>query len=115
MALDIDQSCQLFIDTCQAALYYRLVIRSFRHRGLRDFWETGSSRRVDAKLSARIERRLFALNQAKRPEDMNIPGFDFHRLQGKPIRYTVHVNGPWCITFEWDETDAVRVDLEQYH
>jgi proteic killer suppression protein len=47
---------------------------------------------------------------------MNVPGFDFHVLRGKPTRYTVHVNGPWCITFEWDLSGgAVRVDLEQYH
>ena len=46
---------------------------------------------------------------------MNISGFDFHVLRGKPVRYTVHVNGPWCITFEFEEGDALRVDLEQYH
>lgn len=91
------------------------MIKSFRHRGLRDFWETGSRRRVDARLAERIHRRLSALDQAEGPEDMNVPGFDFHQLRGKPVRYTVHVNGPWCVTFEWDGTDAVRVDLEQYH
>jgi proteic killer suppression protein len=46
---------------------------------------------------------------------MNAPGFNFHRLRGKPTRDTVHVNGPWCLTFEWDGEDALRVDLEQYH
>ena len=46
---------------------------------------------------------------------MNLPGFNFHKLRGKPTRYTVHVNGLWCVTFEWDSEDAVRVDLEQYH
>jgi len=35
--------------------------------------------------------------------------------KGNPTRYTVHVNGPWCITFEWEGDDAVRVHLEQYH
>ncbi len=45
---------------------------------------------------------------------MNFPGFNFHRLRGRPVRYTVHVNGPWCLTFAWDGEDAVRVDLEQY-
>jgi proteic killer suppression protein len=43
------------------------------------------------------------------------PGFDFHALRGfKPTRYSVHVNGPWCITFEFDNGDACRVDFEQY-
>jgi len=49
------------------------------------------------------------------PEEMNVPGFDFHALRGNPIRYTVHVNGPWCVTFELEEGDALRVDFEQYH
>ena len=49
-------------------------------------------------------------------EDLNIPGFDFHPLKGnKSTRYTVHINGPWCITFECVDGDALHVDLEQYH
>jgi toxin HigB-1 len=59
--------------------------------------------------------RLNTLDDAHKPDDLNVPGFNFHKLRGKPIRYTIHVNGPWCITFEWDGEDAVRVDLEQYH
>ena len=58
--------------------------------------------------------RLNAPDEARRPEDMNIPGFNFHRLQGKPVRYTVHVNGPWCITFEWDGEDAVVATLNSH-
>ena len=44
-----------------------------------------------------------------------VPGFDFHALRGKPKRYSVHVNGPWCITFALEDGHAWRVDLEQYH
>jgi toxin HigB-1 len=58
---------------------------------------------------------LNAVDDAGRPEKLNLPGFNFHRLQGRPTRYTVHVNGRWCIRFEWEGEDAVRVDLEQYH
>ena len=57
-------------------------------------------------LSAKSDRLL---------EELNVPGFNFHRLKGRPLRYTLHVNGPWCITFEWIDGDAWRVDLEQYH
>ena len=61
-------------------------------------------------------RRLETLDAASSAESMNVPGYDFHALRGyAPIRYTVHVNGPWCITFEFDQGDAYRVDLEQYH
>lgn len=92
------------------------MITSFRSKGLSELWSTGRSRRISAALHARIMKRLDALDAATRPEDMNLPGFDFHALQGfDPTRYTVHVNGPWCITFEFDDGNAQRVDLEQYH
>ncbi len=91
------------------------MIRSFRHRALGAFWNAGDRSGLRADLSVRLELRLSRLHQASRPEDMNLPGFNFHRLRGRPVRYTVHVNGPWCLTFAWDGEDAVRVDLEQYH
>lgn len=47
--------------------------------------------------------------------DINLPGFDLHKLKSKPVRYSIHVNGPWTITFEWNSPKATRVDLEQYH
>lgn len=47
---------------------------------------------------------------------MHVPGFNFHPLKGfKPPRYSVHVNGPWCLTFQFEGENAVRVDYEQYH
>jgi proteic killer suppression protein len=88
------------------------MIRSFRGRALATLWHRCDSSRFRADLAERVKLRLSRLDQAVRPEEMNIPGFKFHRLQGKPVRYTVHVNGPWCVTFEWDGEDAVRVDLE---
>ena len=92
------------------------MIRSFRNKALADLWRAGRSAKIDGRLTARILARLEALNEAERPEDMNVPGFDFHALRGfKPTRYTVHVNGPWCVTFEFDEGDALKVDFEQYH
>ena len=59
--------------------------------------------------------RLKVLDEADRTTDLNVAGFNFHKLLGKPIRYSLHVNGPWCLTFEWNDGDAVRVNLEQYH
>lgn len=92
------------------------MIRSFKHKGLAQLWATGKSGKVDALLHDRIIRRLEVLDVASVPEDMNLPGFKFHALKGhKPTRYTVHVNGPWCITFEFIRADAWSVDLEQYH
>jgi proteic killer suppression protein len=91
------------------------MIRTFRHKGLRDLWKDGKSGKVDPALRGRALRRLDALESAQQPSDMNVPGFNYHPLQGSPQRYTAHVNGPWCITFGWDAGDAIDVDLEQYH
>jgi proteic killer suppression protein len=74
------------------------MIQSFRHKDLAELFERGHSRRVQQSLQARCLRRLEALDQAESLTDLNVPGFNFHGLQGLPKRYSIHVNGPWCIT-----------------
>ncbi|HEY5209201.1 MAG TPA: type II toxin-antitoxin system RelE/ParE family toxin [Stellaceae bacterium] len=91
------------------------VIETFRHKGLRDFWQTGRSAKLSASLVKRIRLRLDFMEAAKTLDALNQPGFDFHPLHGMPTRYSIHVNGPWCITFEWIDGRALKVDLEQYH
>ena len=91
------------------------MIRSFRHKGLAELFERGRTRHVRPDLQARCLRRLEALDHAESLMELNVPGFDFHGLRGLPKRYSIHVNGPWCITFEWEDDEASRVDLEQYH
>lgn len=95
--------------------YTAEMIRSFGSRALAALWHTGDAARIRPDLVKRIRVRLARLDAATKPEEMNVAGFNFYRLQGRPVRYTVHVNGPWCLTFEWEGEDAVRVDLEQYH
>ena len=90
------------------------MIKTFKNKQLANLWE-GARSKIDQRFHDRIMRRLDALDRAQKPEDMNVPGYDFHGLHGTPERYTVHVNGPWCITFEFEDGDAVNVDFEQYH
>ena len=91
------------------------MIKTFRNKQLESLWTKGKSRIV-SRLHKRILRRLDAVDAASEPDDLELPGFNFHHLRGfDPTRYTVHVNGPWCITFEFDGGDAFRIDLEQYH
>lgn len=91
------------------------MIKSFRHKGLAELFEQGRSRRIQRNLQARCLRRLEVLDQAKSLVDTSVPGFNLHGLHGMPKRYSIHINGPWCITFEWQAGDVLRVDLEQYH
>ena len=92
------------------------MIKSFRNKALADLWSTGRTAKIDAKLHRRILIRLDAINKAARVEVLNVTGFNFHALKGRnPIRYTIHINGPWCVTFEFEDEHAYRVDFEQYH
>lgn len=91
------------------------MIKSFRHRNLSRLFIKNDPSKIRPDLVERCRIRLSVLNSAENLDEIQIPGFNFHRLHGKPLRYSIHVNGPWCITFEWIEGDACRVDLEQYH
>lgn len=91
------------------------MIKSFKSKALADLWSSGKTTKIDSKMHSRILRRLDQLDEATAPDHMNVVGFNFHPLRGKPLRYSVHVNGPWCITFEFEGGDAYRVDFEQYH
>ena len=72
-----------------------------------------SAQRQNAKRMANI---LRALDDASRPEDMNLPGFRFHALVGRDKgRYAVNASGNWRVTFGWLDGEATDVDLEDYH
>ncbi|MGH8275555.1 MAG: type II toxin-antitoxin system RelE/ParE family toxin [Steroidobacteraceae bacterium] len=92
------------------------MIRSFRHRGLEAFFTRDDSRKVPADRLARITRLLDRLEVSRMLQDMNLPGFDFHRLKGnrKGI-YAVSVSGNWRLTFRFEGEHASDVDLEDYH
>ena len=91
------------------------MIRSIRHKGLRQLFETGQSAKVAPNIQARCLRLLDVLDAATIPEDMNLPGFHFHILRGKSGRYSVRVTANWRLTFGWSDGDAVDVNLEDYH
>jgi proteic killer suppression protein len=91
------------------------MIQSFRHKGLEELFSTGHTVKIGASMVKRCLLRLDAIDQAMLPQDLHIPGFNFHPLKGQPTRYSVHANGPWCITFEWNNNDALLLDFENYH
>jgi proteic killer suppression protein len=92
------------------------VIRSFRHKGLRQFYETGSSSGVQAAHVKRLRMQLAALDSARSIDDMDIPGFRLHPLKG-PLRgrWSIRVDGNWRLTFEFRDGYAHVLDYEDYH
>jgi proteic killer suppression protein len=99
-----------------ATRYNRLMIRSFRHKGVERFFKSGSRAGIQATHAPRLARQLSALDAATMPEDMNRPGWDWHPLKGSLSgHWSVSVNGNWRMTFAFENGDAVLVDYQDYH
>ena len=93
-----------------------MTIRTFKHKGLAKFFETGSKSGIQPSLAAKIEMILDRLDAAANPKDMNFPGSDFHPLKGNLKEfYSVHVNGNWVVIFRFENNEALDVDLLDYH
>jgi len=92
------------------------VIRSFRHKGLARFFETGSKAGIQSAHAERLRLILGRLNAAVRAEDMGLPGLRLHPLKGeRKGTWAVWVSGNWRVTFRFVGADAEVVDYEDYH
>jgi len=92
------------------------MILSFRNRDLKRYWEKYDKRGLNPKHIRKIDLIMALLDEAVGPESMNVPGLDFHKLSNEnPPRWSVHVNGNWCITFSFEGNDVIAVDYEDYH
>jgi proteic killer suppression protein len=92
------------------------MIKSFRHRGLKAFFETGSKAVIQPSHASRLARQLKHLDRTTRPDDMNIPGWRLHPLTGEQKgQWSVWVNGNWRLTFAFEGEDAVLCDYQDYH
>jgi proteic killer suppression protein len=87
------------------------MIRSFEHKGLKAFFETGSKAGIRPDHVAKLRRQLSQLDEAISAQDMNLPGWKLHPLHGElEGHFSVTVNGNWRMTFRFEGTDAVLVD-----
>ncbi|MCE9508258.1 MAG: type II toxin-antitoxin system RelE/ParE family toxin [Alphaproteobacteria bacterium] len=91
------------------------MIKSIKHKGLKELYEEGSTRRINRIHIGKCIMILNALEVAKQPQDLNIQGFAFHGLEGKPKRYSVKVNKNYRVTYGWDNDGAAAIDFEDYH
>jgi len=92
------------------------MIKSFRHKGLKLLFESGSKKGIPTNLADKITRRLDALEAAVHPLDLYVPGFDLHELSGdRQGTWSVNLTGNLRITFRFKEGDAFDVVLEDYH
>jgi proteic killer suppression protein len=92
------------------------VIKSFRHKGLRRFFETSKKSGIQANQAGRLRLQLAALDTAQTIDDMDIPGYRLHPLKGRMKgRWSISVSGNWRLTFEFEDGNVIILDYEDYH
>jgi toxin HigB-1 len=92
------------------------MIKSYRHKGLKRFAETGSKSGIQPKHADRLRRLLTALDAASVPRDMDAPGNKLHSLHGEfEGHWAVSVGGNWRLTFMFEGEDVILVDYQDYH
>ena len=92
------------------------MIKGFRHKGLRRFFEKGSKSGIQARHERRLRLMLSRLDDATQARDMDAPGWKLHALKGGlKGHWAVWVDGNTCLTFAFQGADAIQVDYEDYH
>ncbi|HBP5001883.1 TPA: Killer protein [Pseudomonas aeruginosa] len=92
------------------------MIKSFQHKGLRVFYETGSTKGIRADHAKRLARVLPFLDRAAAPADVDFPGWRLHQLKGDMAGYwSVTISGNWRVVFRFVGTDVELVDYLDYH
>lgn len=92
------------------------MIISFRHKGLKQFYDTGNHKGIQPDHAQKVARILDRLDAAISPKDMNLPGYKLHQLTGLDKgTWSVWVNGNWRITFTFINDNAANVNYTDYH
>lgn len=92
------------------------MIKSWKHKGLKKFFETGNKSGITVSHEKRLKIILQRLSAAIVPEDMNTPGMRFHKLSHNLAGfYSVSVSGNWRVVFKFSNHDAIEVDYIDYH
>ena len=92
------------------------MIKTFKHKGLKALYETGSKKGVKPDHVNRLRLVLARLDASQSPDDMNLPGLRLHQLTGdKTGFWAVDVSGAWRVFFRFESGHAYDVNYDNYH
>jgi proteic killer suppression protein len=92
------------------------MIRSFKHRGLKQLYEREDRSGIRPDLRDTVEDILARLDEADMPQAMDLPGYRLHSLKGGLAGFwSVTVRANWRIIFRFDGADVCDVELTDYH
>jgi len=92
------------------------MIKSFKHKGLKEFALTGNVKGINPEHSSRIKRLLTLLNEMEDINELSYVGFRLHKLQGKMQNlWSVTITGNYRLTFEFKDKNIYILDYLDYH
>lgn len=92
------------------------MIKSVKHKGIKQFFEKGSTAGIQAAYAPKLSAMLRRLSVAKTPKDMNLPGWGLHALKGDlKVHFSDWVSGNWRLTFQFEGEDAELVNYQDHH
>jgi proteic killer suppression protein len=92
------------------------MIVSFRHKGLKLFYEKGDTSKLQPQHVSKIRLILTRLDAAKFPKELNVPGYDLHQLKGTLDGFwSVRVDKNFRIIFRIEQENSHDVDYTDYH
>ncbi|MCK5925930.1 MAG: type II toxin-antitoxin system RelE/ParE family toxin [Methylococcales bacterium] len=92
------------------------MIKSFKHKGLKNYFESGKTSGIQVKHQRKLRMQLVAIDTAQIIEDLDLPGFKLHSLKGSRAGiWSIRVNGNWRVTFEFIDGNAYILNYEDYH
>ena len=92
------------------------MIKSWLHKGLQNFFETGSTAGIPSAYSKKIAKRLESIDEAQDIQQLNLSSFKLHQLKGERSGiWSISVTGNWRITSRFEDGNAYILNFEDYH
>lgn len=92
------------------------MIKSFKHKGLKKYFESGSTAGIQVSHAKKLKMQLAAIDTAQVIDDIDLPGYKLHPLKGEREGiWSISVNGNWRVTFEFKDGNAFILNYEDYH
>ena len=93
------------------------MIRNFKDKETQKIFERQRSRKLPSDIQQVVLRKLRMLNRSQALQELRIPPANrLERLSGdRDGQYSIRINDQWRICFEWQEGDAMNVEIVDYH
>ena len=92
------------------------MIRTFKNRALKRLYEKDDPSKIKADHVGRVKDILFRLDNAVQPSEMDLLGWNRHKLSGELNGFwAVKVSGNYRVWYRFEDGDAFEVDYGDYH